>query len=113
MNSLIQGREQCCVEFAAELAPDVEKQLAAYARAVQELFGSEQVPQSVEDWMAEFELMNWPPGTAIPHWRLVTIAAASRLAFRVQHSLFKNPSEVTTLVLMRAEVANKYCSTSQ
>ena len=113
MNTFMQGREQSCAELAAELTPDLEKQMAAYAGAVQELFGSEQVPQSVEDWMAEFELMNWPPGTAIPDWRLVTIAAASRLAVRVQHSLFKNPSEVTTLVLMRAEVANKYCSTSQ
>jgi hypothetical protein len=113
MNSLMQGREQSCVELAAELVPEAEKQLFAYARAVQEMFGSEQVPQSVEDWMAELELMNWPPGTAIPDWRLVTIAAASRLAVRVQHSLFKNSSEVKTLVLMRAEFANKYSSTSQ
>ena len=113
MNTFMQGSKQSCVELTAELAQDAEKQLVAYARAVQELFGSEEVPRSVEEWMVEFELMKWAPGTAIPDWRLATIAAASRLALRVQDSLFRKPSEVTTLVLMRAEVANKCYSTSQ
>jgi hypothetical protein len=94
----MQTKEQSCVELAAELVPDAEKELAAYARAIRELFGSEQARQSIEDWMAELESTDLPAGGAIPDWRRVTIAAAGRLAIRAQHPRFKNATESPTLI---------------
>ena len=72
-----------CIELAAELAPDAEKELTAFAHAVRELFGSEQARQSIEDWMEELESMDLPNRHADPMWRQVTIASAIRLASRV------------------------------
>ena len=79
----IDGTTKGCVQFNAGLPPMAGKQLAAFARAVSELFGPEQVQQSVEDWIEELELTDWPAGEAAPDWRHVTIAAAARLANRV------------------------------
>ena len=93
----MQRTEQSCVELTAELLPDAEKELAAYARGVEELFGSEQARRSVQDWIRELELTELPVEGAIPDWRRLTIAAANRLAVRVQHSRFKNAVEFTTL----------------
>jgi hypothetical protein len=95
---LIQRTEQSCVELAADLFPGAEKELAAYARAVQELFSSEQARQSIEDWLEELESMDLPAAGAIPDWRRVTIAAATQLAIRNQHARFKNTAEFTTLI---------------
>jgi hypothetical protein len=98
MNSLVPGTEQSCFELAAELVPAAEQELAAYAGAVRELFGSEQARQSVEDWMAEFESVEWPIDGRMPDWRRITIAAASRLAIRAQQLRFRNAVEFTTLI---------------
>lgn len=73
-----------CVELTTELLPGAVKELTAFARAVQELFGSVEARQSVEDWMEESHCMDWSSRDAIPDWRRVTIAAAKRLASRVQ-----------------------------
>jgi len=73
-----------CVELTSGLLPGAENELAAYARAVQELFGSEQARQSVADWMEGLQRLDWPSGDRVPDWRRVTIAAAKRLASRVQ-----------------------------
>jgi hypothetical protein len=80
--------EQSCVELAAELVPDAEKELAAFARAVKELFGSKQARRSIEDWMEELERMDWP-AQGTPDWRCVTIAAAHQLAIRTKQSRLK------------------------
>jgi hypothetical protein len=96
MNSLTQGTEQSCVELAAELLPDAEKELAAFTHAVYELFGSEQARQSVEGWLEDLESMDLPTAGAIPDWRRVTIAAAIQLAVRAHHSRFRNADEFTT-----------------
>jgi|SRR5271166_748992 len=98
MNSLMQRTEQICDELAAELVTDAEKELAAYARAVRKLFGSEQAQQSIEDWLAEFESVEWPIGRRMTDWRCVTIAAANRLAIRTRDSEFKNAAEFSTLI---------------
>jgi hypothetical protein len=42
------------------------------------------VGQSIEDWLEEFESISWPVGGAISDWRRVTIAAAVRLASRLE-----------------------------
>jgi len=39
--------------------------------------------QSIHDWVEEIEWMDWPSGDAIPDWRRLTIAAAAKLATRV------------------------------
>jgi len=94
----MQRTEQNCGEIAAELVPDAERELGAYARAVQELFGSGQVLQSVEDWMAELEAADLLAEGATPDWRCVTIGATKRLAPRVCHFGFENAAEFTTRI---------------
>ena len=93
-------------EVAPWIDPELvqaEKELAAFAGAVQELFGDVQVRQSIEDWMTELESTDWASGAQTPDWRCVTIAAARRLAGRAKESSrFKTVSQFTTLVLMRA-----------
>src|SRR5208337_3452530 len=87
--SLMQNTDQNCAEHAASLLPSAEKELAAYAAAVQELFGPQQARQSIDDWVEELELTNWPTEAGIPDWRRITIAAAIRLADRVNAPEFK------------------------
>jgi hypothetical protein len=79
----MQRIKEACVELAATLLPSAENELAAFARAVQELFGAEQARQSIDDWMDELETMDWWSQGAMPDWRALTIAAAVRLASRV------------------------------
>jgi len=98
MNSLMQSTESSCIELAAALVPDAEKELAAYARAVYESYGAEQVGQSVEDWMAELDSVEWPLDGKMADWRRVTIAAAHRLAIRTQHPTFRNAAEFATFL---------------
>jgi hypothetical protein len=82
--------EESRAELAAQLMPEAERELAAYVRAVQEVFGYEQVWQSVEDWMAELERTDWENGPAAPDWRSITIAAARRIAVRAPRSGFED-----------------------
>jgi len=80
----IDGTADDCVGFSDRLLPRAEKELGAFARAVNELFSSAHVGQSIEDWVEEFESIDWPAGAAIPDWRRVTIVAAARLASRLE-----------------------------
>jgi|SRR5271165_404796 len=91
--SLMQNTNQNCAEHAASLLPSAEKELAAYAAAVQDLFGPHQARQSIEDWMEELEMTNGPTEAETPDWRSVTIVAAARLAARVNlHVSTRRPS---------------------
>jgi len=72
-----------CVQFTAGALPIAERELAAFARAVTELFGAEQTRQAVEDWMKELELSDWPAGWSALDFRQVTIASATRVAKRM------------------------------
>lgn len=80
----IDGKTDDCVEFSDHLLPRAERELGAFAQAVNKLFGSAHVDRSIEDWVEEFESIDWPAGGTIPDWRGVTIAAAARLASRVE-----------------------------
>jgi len=60
-----------------------ERELAAYAREVEELFGPEQARLSIEDWMEELESIDWRNHVTVRDLRALTIAAAVRLAGRV------------------------------
>ena len=79
--------KESCVDLTARLLGGAEKELAAYVRAVEELFGPEEASQSVEDWIAEMKWMDWPGEDASPDWRCLTIAAAKRLAGRLRESI--------------------------
>jgi len=76
-----------CVQLNTGRLRVAERHLAAFARAVNELYGPEQAQQSVQDWIEELESMDWPAGEAAPDWRRVSIAAAARLARRVQGAI--------------------------
>ena len=72
-----------CVQFATRVLPMAERHLAAFARAVNELYGSEQARLAADDWIEELELMDWPEGETASDWRRLTVAAAALLAKRV------------------------------
>ena len=67
----------------AQLLASAERELSAFITAVNNLFGAEQARQAGEDWMEELEQTDFPSPAPVIHWRRVTIAAASRLAGRV------------------------------
>lgn len=60
-----------------------ERELAAFIAAVAASYGPEQAKLSAEDWLEESDLMDSPPRSEERDWRSVTIAAAARLANRV------------------------------
>lgn len=60
-----------------------ERELSSFIAAVTELYGQEQARLSAEDWLDESNLMDSPPRSEVRDWRGVTIAAAARLATRV------------------------------
>ena len=60
-----------------------ERELSAFTGAVTELFGTEQARVSTEDWLEELTLMDMPSRSKERNWRAVTIAAAARLAKRL------------------------------
>ena len=67
-------------ELADRLLVVAEKELSAFVRAVEEIFGAEQACVSTTDWIEELELIDWLDETAPPNWREVTIRASARLA---------------------------------
>jgi hypothetical protein len=69
-------------KFEAGLVAMAERELAAFAAAVDNLFGSEHALQSAEDWIEELALKRLN-GETIPDFRQITIAASARLAARV------------------------------
>lgn len=75
-------KEDSASSSAESLCPHAERELAAFARAVQELFGPEQARQAIEDWIEKLELTDCRIPEAVRDWRGLTIAAAVRLASR-------------------------------
>ena len=60
-----------------------ERELSSFIAAVTELYGRRQAELAAEEWLDESELMDSPPRSEERDWRAVTIAAAARLANRV------------------------------
>jgi hypothetical protein len=60
-----------------------ERELSAFSSAVTGLFGREQARVSTEDWLEEAELADSLLRPTERDWRSVTIAAAARLANRI------------------------------
>lgn len=75
-----------CVQLAAQLLPGAVKELSAFAPAVEEQFGREQVRCALEHWLEALESKSWQASGEIPDWRALTVAAATRLANRVSVS---------------------------
>ena len=65
-----------------ELIILAERELAAFARAVRELFGPEQECLSSAEWIDELESLNLRAGPRGSDFRRITAAASSRLAYR-------------------------------
>jgi hypothetical protein len=68
--------------YAAE-THRAECELSAFIGAVTELFGPEQARVSTAVWLEELTLMDRPSRSIERKWRAVTIAAAARLAKRL------------------------------
>ena len=59
-----------------------ECELAAFAGAVSELFGSEQARVSTAEWLEELQSLNWPARPEFLTFVELPIAASARLADR-------------------------------
>jgi hypothetical protein len=55
-----------CIQLANGFLILAEKELSAFIRAVDKLFGAEQARQSALDWIEELGRMDWPSGESIP-----------------------------------------------
>src|ERR1700719_1507632 len=66
-------------QLASDFLSLAEKELSAFIRAVDQLFGAEQARQSALDWIEELGRMDWPSGESIPDWRRATVGASARL----------------------------------
>jgi hypothetical protein len=73
-----------------------ERELAAFARAVRELFGPEQASLSTAEWIDELESLNWPARPGALDFRRITIAASATLARREPFRLRMRPGGATT-----------------
>jgi hypothetical protein len=60
-----------------------ERELGAFLHVVTELYGPEEANNSGQDWLDELELLDNLPGPTEREWRRLTIAAANRLAKRI------------------------------
>jgi hypothetical protein len=67
---------------AASLIILAERELAAFDKAVSELFGPEQARLSTAEWIDELRSMNWPAGAGVSDFRRITTAASAKLAHR-------------------------------
>jgi hypothetical protein len=73
-----------CVGLSERLLPRAKGELGSFAGAVNKLFGSAHVGESLEEWLEELGSIDWPAGEAIPDWRRITITAGARLASRLK-----------------------------
>jgi hypothetical protein len=76
-----------CIQVADGFLVMAEKELSAFIRAVDKLFGPEQARQSALHWIEELELMGWPSGESIPDFRRATVGASARLGALLSGSL--------------------------
>jgi len=81
-NSIVHAQE-APVELVAEFMMTAETELEAFYEAVFRRYGLKEARKAAQDWIEEFETMDWPTNWAVPNWRHVTIAAADCLAFRI------------------------------
>src|SRR5215213_8278176 len=78
------NRGRNMVEPLTDSIAIAERELSAFRTAVGELYGPEEAQQSTEDWLQELESFDGPSAFTGNSWRPITIAAAVRLASRLQ-----------------------------
>jgi len=66
----------------AELITLAERELAAFASAVTELFGPEQASLSTAEWIDGLESLHWSASPVVSDFRRITTAASAKLAYR-------------------------------
>ena len=76
---LTDAETERCNQLTSGFLILAERELSAFIRAVDKLFGSEQARQSARDWIEELGRMDWPSGESIPDWRRATVGASARL----------------------------------
>src|ERR1700733_2932907 len=76
---LMDAETDRCIQLASGFLILAEKELSAFIRAVDKLFGAEQARKSALDWIEELGRMDWPSGESIPDWRRATVGASARL----------------------------------
>ena len=76
---LMDAETDLCIQVASDFLTLAEKELSAFIRAVDKLFGGEQARQSALDWIEELGHVDWPSGESIPDWRRATVGASARL----------------------------------
>ena len=69
-----------------------ERELSSFIAAVTALYGREHAELSAQDSLDESELVDSPPRSEERDWRAVTIAAAARLANRLNISALSESS---------------------
>ncbi len=70
-----------------------QRELGAFMRAVTDMYGSGEAEIAAGDWLDELESIEELPECASHTFRLVTIAAASRLASRLLGTPMNNDLE--------------------
>ena len=70
-------------EDLAVLLASAERELRAFMKAVTDSFGPKEGRLAAEDWLQVVDSREELPGTSPDDWRSITIAAASRLATRL------------------------------
>jgi hypothetical protein len=83
-----------------------EKELSAFIRAVDQLFGAEQARQSALDWIEELERMDWPSGESVPDWRRATVGASARLGALLSGSGHRNTLNLRAVCSSRSGAAS-------
>lgn len=80
----------------ADLIILAERELAAFLRAVSELFGPGQANLSSAEWIDELGSLNWEAEPGVSDLRRVTVAASSGLAHRRLFTTHAGSDEATS-----------------
>ena len=100
-----------CSQLTSRFLIQAEKELSAFIRAVDELFGAEQARQSALDWIEELGRMDWPSGESIPDWRRATVAASARLGALLSDCGHRAAPNLSSLFSLHPEAAQSNAKT--
>jgi hypothetical protein len=76
-------RRRECIAGCEQPITVAERELRSFVGSVIDLLGSEGAKLLEDIWLNELAEMEWMPEPTSPQWRLVSIAASSRLAGRL------------------------------
>ena len=80
---------------AANLIILAERELAAFCKAVSELFGPEQAHLSTAEWIDALESIDWPARPGVSDFRRITTTAAATLTRRELSGIRMSSSDAT------------------